>query len=527
MKQTIDRIAPSLPWLGLILILIGLIVRVFFTAAQDIVFNLTVGSGAILLLLFAVLRPDDVREFVSGRQVRYGSSSLLSILFFAAIAVMLYYVTFENSDWRYDATETNEFTPLSETITLLENLEEPIHVIGFYNFLSAGQQAQAQAELETMQAYTNQITYEFVDPEENPLLAQTYEVDFNGTLVFTRGEGENRVFSKTRGQADRDYHIALLQVINPVNKKLYFLTGHGERDFEDGGLDGILTAAGLSRDAGFETEGLNLFVTGAVPNDATVIALIDQQAPLDQTEVDAIRDYLRNGGAMLIARDTLDNEGRIQANSDSLAQVLAEDWGIILRDDVIIEQSLAQAGQSFGLTFVGAEYGTSTITGNDISRFGTIFDLSRSIGLAPDVQGILHTELILTSNQAWGETDFDALTQGIAEPNPGEDADGPLTVALSAENPATEARLVVFGDTDFVNNSLIRQGGNGLLFSNALNWLADDEVTADLTPRETVDRQVIISQNQLGLLQIISLCFGPSLMAVIGLWVWLARRQSQ
>lgn len=98
---------------------------------------------------------------------------------------------------------------------------------------------------------------------------------------------------------------------------------------------------------------------------------------------------------------------------------------------------------------------------------------------------------------------------------------------MSAENGGTNGRLIVFGDTDFLSNSAITIGGNNLLFSNALNWLADDEVVVDLTPRETVDRQLVVDQSQLGLLWIMTVCLGPGIMAAIGISLWYARRNKR
>ncbi|RMG92206.1 MAG: hypothetical protein D6706_17260 [Chloroflexi bacterium] len=523
MKQTVDRIAPYFPWAGLLLILFGALTY-FVIRRWDLTTNLLFASGAILLLLFAILRPDDVRRLASGRQARYGTSTVLSILFFLAITVLVYYLAYQNTDWRFDATETNEFTPLPETIELLENLDEPVHVIGFYTFQLAAQQERAQSILEGMQAYTDKLTFEFQDPEENPLLAEKYELTFNGTLVFTKGEGENEVFAKASSLSDRDIHTALLKVINPVEKKLYFITGHGERDTEDFGPDGLGTAVRLNREVGFTIETLNLFVTGEVPDDATAIVLIDQQAPLSEEELNAIREYLNNGGAAFIARDALDSEARARAEEDGLVDMLREDWGIVLRRDIIIEQVLAQAGQTFGLSFVGADYGNSTIT-NELDQFGTIFNVARSVGIE-DRADIIKVNLVVTSDQAWGETDFAGLSAGFAQPDNGIDIDGPLAVGVSAENLNTGARLVVFGDTDFLANELVLSGGNSLLFTNALNWLANDEVAVELTPRATINRQVIISQSQLGFLQLVSICLGPALMALAGLAVWYSRRKT-
>jgi len=98
-------------------------------------------------------------------------------------------------------------------------------------------------------------------------------------------------------------------------------------------------------------------------------------------------------------------------------------------------------------------------------------------------------------------------------------------VALSALNTANGARLVVFGDTDFLTNAYIQQGGNSFLFENAANWLVDDVVSIELSARESIPRQVTITQSQLSLLQLTSVCFAPGLLAAVGIAVWYSRRK--
>jgi len=524
MKDTLDRLSPYLPWLGLTLIAAGAVVTVI-TRRFELVNNLLLGGGALLLLLFALARPDQVRDFVSGRQARYGASTVLAIIFFAAIGVLLYWIAYQNDDWRLDVTETGQFTPPPETVELLENLEAPVHVIGFYTVSLAQQRDQAQTLLENLSAVSDEITYEFKDPEANPLLAEQYELNFNGTLVFIRNYGEeSEDFARASSLADRDIHAALLTVVNPVDKKLYVVTGHGEPAVEQTGSGSLSTIVGLLEDQGFTIEELNLFTAGEVPEDATVLALIGPQAPLDPSEVEAIQNYLDGGGSAFIARDVVDSEGRASAEGDGLNAYLQEAWGINLRNDVIVDQDLARAGQSFGLDFLAAGYGSSPIITQDLSQFGTRFSLARSIELQ-EQEGVTTTPLVQTSADAWGETDIASLSQGFAEPNEA-DAQGVLNIGVSAARQGEEARLVVFGDADFVNNDNLVWGGNSLLFSNALNWLADDEVTIDLTPRETVQRQVTIPEQQLRLLRFISTWFGPLLMGVIGFLVWSARRRT-
>src|SRR5207249_6868982 len=61
--------------------------------------------------------------------------------------------------------------------------------------------------------------------------------------------------------------------------------------------------------------------------------------------------------------------------------------------------------------------------------------------------------------------------------------------AESTDQPETEpsahaARLVVFGDSDFANNSLFPVQGNGNLFLNTVSWLAEEEDLIAIRPRK-------------------------------------------
>lgn len=520
MKQTLDRFAPFFPTLGLLLILAGG-VTYFITRRWDLLPNLLLAGGALLLLLFAVLQPDAVRQLLSGRSVRYGGSTILSILFFAAICTIFYYIAYQNSDWRYDTTATSEFTPLPETIELLNRLEQPVHVLAFYGTQS-GARTQAEEQLNALQAYSDQLTYEFIDPVANPLAAQQYEISPAGTMVFTTNNGE--ITSESSGLTDRAIHTALLKLIDPGDKKLYFLTGHGELDNEDFSEFGLSSAISINQDLGFTIETLDLRVAGAVPDDAVAVAMIGQQVPAQPEEVEALRTYLNNGGSFFIARDLLEEQSEQAVAQDPLTAMLRDEWGITLRYDLIIDPVSFFAGQQFSP--IGAGYGNSPITGNDLDQFGTAFNLARSVATQP-VDSITTVNLVTTSADAWGETNLAAIQQNFAEPNEGEDALGPLTLGVSAENGVTNGRLILFGDTDFLSNRDIGIGGNNLLLSNAFSWLADDEVVVDLTPRETVDRQVIVDQSQLGFLWLATICLGPGIMAAIGISLWYARRNNR
>jgi Ca2+/Na+ antiporter len=518
--KPLNRLVPFLPLLGLALILAGL-AAYFVTRQFGSTTNILFGLGAVLILLFVMLRPDEVRQRLSSRQSRYGLSSLLAVIFFAAIAIMLYWLAYQNRDWRWDTTETGEFTPLQETVDLLAELEDPVHVIGFFTLQSRGLQETARQTLDSLKAYNPSLSYEFIDPNSDPLLAQEYEIESDGTLVFIKNRGPEQVVAKSTSTTDRDIHSALLQVINPVEKTAYFLTGHGQRGIDDQSGPGISNFVSDLNGLGFVVETLTLSIAGAVPADADVIVLADQQAPLGEVEVSAISDYLERGGSAFILRDAVSSEARIRAEGDGLIALL-EEWGVIVRPDFIIEPQFGLANQSIPIRFVSFDFGNSPITPNDLESLGMYFQIARSIGF-DELSANQLIELVLTSDQAWGEVDFETLP-----PQQGpDDAAGPLAVGMSVENLVTGGRIVVFGDADFISNDYIFAGGNYLVATNAMNWLARDETTLVLTPRETVQRTYNIPQAQLGMLQLV-IWFGPPLiMALIGLVVWFSRRKNR
>jgi ABC-type uncharacterized transport system involved in gliding motility auxiliary subunit len=137
--------------------------------------------------------------------------------------------------------------------------------------------------------------------------------------------------------------------------------------------------------------------------------------------------------------------------------------------------------------------------------------------------------LAQTTEQSWGETNLSASAQ--LQYNTGQDVQGPLTIAMSAEksistlDKTTKSRLVVFGSADFAANSLLLQGAGNLdLFTNSLNWLAEEESLISLRSKPYEMRILNLTAQQ-QLLVIVGTMVGlPLLVLLAGVWVWWRRR---
>jgi ABC-type uncharacterized transport system involved in gliding motility auxiliary subunit len=112
-----------------------------------------------------------------------------------------------------------------------------------------------------------------------------------------------------------------------------------------------------------------------------------------------------------------------------------------------------------------------------------------------------------------------------AKMDEGKDIKGPLTLGVAATKKAggKDARLVVIGDSDFASNAYQRQGANGDLFVNSINWLAEEEDLISIRPKSQTNRDVQLSSVAQNLLFWITI-FMPLAVIVLGISIWWKRR---
>lgn len=146
------------------------------------------------------------------------------------------------------------------------------------------------------------------------------------------------------------------------------------------------------------------------------------------------------------------------------------------------------------------------------------------------MEGVTATEIILTSQQSWAETDINSINAGQVAPNEGADLIGPVPLAVVANNAATGGQVVVVGDADFVTNqglTALGNIGNSELILNAVNWGADQEDLISLTPKDVTTRTLQLPPQAyvLNLILFAVVLVLPGLMLISGVVVWFQRRR--
>jgi ABC-type uncharacterized transport system involved in gliding motility auxiliary subunit len=142
------------------------------------------------------------------------------------------------------------------------------------------------------------------------------------------------------------------------------------------------------------------------------------------------------------------------------------------------------------------------------------------------VEGITQSLIVQTNERSWGETDFESLSQGGQVELNDNETIGPLTLAVAAENSTTGGRVVAFGTSSFASDQIYDAYGNGDMFVNSVDWSAEQESIASITPKTTTDRTFNVpSQIHWILILLSSIFIIPGLVVLGGVSTWLARRR--
>lgn len=491
------------------------------------------GCLAAALVGFAlalVLNREAAQTWLGGRQARYGGNSLVMTVAFVAIVVMLNYLVYQNPK-QWDLTEDKTNTLAPETLAAIKQLPTPVKAVGFYttNFASAQQTAKDLLDNYKIQA-AGKFSYEFHDPNSDPTLAKQYNLTRDGTLILVMGDQHEELSSAN----EQDITAALVRFAHPGKRVIYFLTGHGEKTITAGGDSGISGVVDLLKKQNYDVQPLNLQVTTTVPSDARAVVIAGPQIPVTADEVAVLGNYLHyNANSALIVM--LDPPAQTQTkpgDAEPLVNYLQTTWGINLPQDIVVDTANSYPQQP--LFPLNNGYESSPIT-SKVLGISTAFPIARSLvvtGTATTLPDIAYTPLVKTDEGAWGETDIQSIGSQTGPAFGEGDTQGPLTLALSAENSKDKARLVVFGDSDFPSDGsfagkqLFTLGANANLFINSVNWATTEESLLNLTLKTPTTRSLKIVDNTtviaIGLFTVGGL---PVLVLVLGAVVWFQRRR--
>jgi len=470
-------------------------------------------AGALLMIFYVITSFDDVKRVLTARALRYGSNLAVLIVVVVAIVVAVNYIAASHQA-RWDVNADKLYTLSDQTVKLLEGLKEPVQVTAFY-LPEEPDYTKSQDLFDSYRYISKNFVYEFVDYRRKPELVKSFGVTNSGPRIVLKYDGKE---ARVKDVTEEGLTNGLVKVTRKGSQKVYFAQGDGEKSIEDKTETGYSDNAEALKNEGFEVAKIMLAVT-EIPKDAAAIIVAGPQKPMLPGVVKALEQYLNQGGHLMIMAEPETETG--------LGGLLGE-YGITLGNDMIIDTMSKLFGGGPTMPVV-AQYEEHEITKG--FSLMSIFPTARSVNVAAKPpEGVKVLTLASTSQTAWADTGFKELRSGQASFDEEKDKKGPIPVAAVATKTITggeasaEARLVVFGDSDFADNQFRTFSGNGDLFLNSVSWLAKQEENITIRAKSRTASRLFLTQAQSDFIFYTTMMIIPLAFFSAAFIIWRSRK---
>lgn len=515
MKWDRKEIAGTLAALGLACVVAGFLRYSIQNELMSLSEGLLIGGGVLLLASIAI-GFQALIGFFTRRSSQMGSNAIILSLAVFAILAVLNFLSFRHSK-RFDLTSEKSFSLSDQTRKVVGGLQQDVTVIRFPRPGDAGADSQHFSDLMVEYKHLSpHFKFQDVNPQEKPDIAQEYGAKHFGDVVVASGAQKLPLEVGVEGViSESDITNAILKVTRSTEKKVCFVTGHGEKSLEDTSVDGYGQMAQNLKKETYTTDTINLVGGKGVPSDCDVLVISGPTKPFFPQEVSDVQKYLDDSGKVLI---------QVDPDTDSKLDPIFREWNVDVGKNIVIDVS--GVGQMLGTgpaIPVVVQYGDSPIT-KTLARQITYFPLARTVSIAdkskPEPSSV---ELLMTSPNSFTKPKIEKEVKF----DPKTDKSGPLSlgVAASEQKGDKSARLVVIGDSDFGENQVLGgPGADGDLFLNTVNWLAQDENLISIRPKPETSRHITLTLAQATGLAWVERFFLPGLVIIVGISLWWKRR---
>ena len=401
----------------------------------------------------------------------------------------------------------------AQSRAVLARLDRPVEIVSYASPQGSLRQTVASF-VQRYQRVKPDISLRFVDPQLDPGAMREQGITIDGELVLHYGKREQRLDDLS---SDGPMTDALERLARGGERIVAFVTGDGERRADGQANADLGTFVGQLEGRGMRAVPLNFAQVSTVPQHTDLVVLASPTSPLPPGGVEALVDYVRDGGNLL----WLTEPGRGRPLGDDLGlQPLADALGVSVLPGVLDDPSGAALGLKDPHMIALGDYPAQAIT-----RGFTLTTLFPEVAaLAPNGHaGEWSTVPFLRSGpqsrlQTGSEAD-DAL--------PGRALEFGLAMQRLSPSPdKREQRAAVIGDGDFLSNTYLGNGGNRALGERVFDWLLGDDVLVNLPPRGAPDRFLELDQGQLNAVSLGFLAGLPALLlAAGGIVAWRRRRR--
>lgn len=461
------------------------------------------------------------------RQLRI-QAWIFIILFLTVMGLLGWISTRYNKELDWTATGRNTLSKASTTV--LDKLKDPVTITSYASGDKLGPAHTRVSDLvKRYQKVSDKVQLNFVDPMANPDETRKLGIRIDGEMIVSyQGRTEH-----VTNFSEEELTNALQRLLRNAERKIVFITGHGERNPLGQANDDLGEFFQAVQSKGFKVSTLNLTTSLIIPPDTSVLVIASPQLDYLPGEMDAIKRYVDNGGNLWWMQEP---------KSNAHLKALADAMHISFMDGVIVDMEIHLLGVS-DPTIIMGQYLPHPIT----KDFNVLTLFPRVTGVNyEDKDNWQVTPILESVNRSWLET---GALKGTIRYDAGMDVKGPVKFAVAMtrevntdqhagkasdkhtdnktakENGGKTQRIVVMGDGDFISNTYLGNQGNQQMGDNILNWLTHDDNFINIPEPKAPGSNLAVNQDTMITLGIFYLAVIPLILIGGGVFVWLRRRK--
>ena len=478
-------------------------------------------------------------KFIQIIKKKWLRSIALTILLFAIIVaayLVINFVVKQANFTDFDFTKEKIYSISQATEDKLQNLDKDV-TISVYNMY--------QYVEDFAYKYANLNDHIKVEKLEN-LNAKTdwktnYGVTDTSAFVVIQTEDREKIlfnsdfytYDYTSGQeidtTEEAITNAILDVTIEEKPKIYFLTGHNlytEAYFQ-------YLEMSLEGEAN-EVEYIDLLKTGSVPEDCKVLVITALQEDITAKEKDAILDYIKQGGEILLLLDP--NLNKIDMPN---FQAVLDEYGVSVSEGYLLEGDANQMMAGAPNFIIAPINSSSELVKNIDMGLNVCLVNSGKLDIAStkklEEKNVTLETLATVSDKAFYRTDLESTSENKIDSD--EDAKGATVAAMLTKQMDEDktSNLIVFANTVFATNIqidsqyyiyAITNYNNEDVLLNSVSYLTqrEDNITIRKDSETVTTYNVTEMQTRIVLGLIFSI---PILIVVIGIVVWQLRRRKK
>ena len=441
-----------------------------------------------------------------------------NLIFVTGLLILMGLLAWLSTRYNLDAdwTSSGRNTLSIDSRQLLDQMPDGIHITAF-----ATENALVREHIRDLigryQRYKPNVELSFVNPDAEPDRIRELDITLDGELLVAyQGRSE-----KLQSLSEQTLTNTLLRIARQKQRRVSFLSGHGERDPLGQANHDLGKFGQLLEQKGIVLDSLKLAETPEIPADTNLLVVADPRVKLLPGEIHLVHRYVQDGGNLL----WLAEPGTIAG-----LEPVAEALGIEFLPGTIVDATTQLFGIDNPAFALIPEYPMHPVTRemNSLTLYpqATALDVSAA-------QGWQSEPLLTTLERAW--TEIGPISGTIRFDEDSDERMGPLDIGFvfsrlmgkkeaGEEEDASEQRVIVIGDADFLSNAYLGNGGNVELGLNLFNWLNHDDQFIAVTARTAGDVNLELSKTA----QIIigfGFLFGlPLLLLSAGAAIWWRRR---